>query len=117
MCSWKPLSAGGGKMQYSSPAYFVCSPHSPGVRCIGPAATGPFGSAGGAAYIIVGGSAPLPAVPVGAGCMFTGCIVGCIVGCCVGCCWTGAAAPAIGGAMTGWVGTVCVGMLGGRAVD
>src|SRR5262245_15224085 len=28
MCSWKPLSLAGGKMQYSSPAYLVFRPHS-----------------------------------------------------------------------------------------
>src|SRR5262245_24273479 len=28
MCSWKPLSGGGGLMQYSSPGYLVFKPHS-----------------------------------------------------------------------------------------
>ena len=63
MWTWKPWSAGGGSMQYSSPDHFVSSPHSSiaSIPCAGSAlaAGPPLGAPAGLELVLIGVVAPV----------------------------------------------------------
>jgi len=94
-------------MQYSSPEYFVCKPHSsiaiaPGIVGVGAAAPPAAGIAPGGVIVegcMLGGIAAAPAAPVSAG----GTAVVAVGGGAVGCATGAAAEPAAAGELTGGV--------------
>src|SRR5262245_9246666 len=71
MCSWKPLSGGGGLMQYSSPGNLVFRPHSS-------MASGFFMPAGMFAESLAG---MLPGFMLGAGAAAPAELLGVVIGC------------------------------------